>query len=138
MPITINRDAFPLTVNRFEGVITPAELAAYLGELDALFAAGHTIASVVVTAQIVRPDRAMVRQHAEWFKARREILARQWLGISLVITSPVLRFLFSSLLLLSPLPMPYVVEESAERARAWAEEKLRAAGLAAKTSTPGG
>jgi hypothetical protein len=56
------------------------------------------------------------------------------LGLSLVINSPVMRFLFSSLLLLSPLPMPYVVEESPERARAWAEERLRAAGLAAKSS----
>jgi hypothetical protein len=80
MPITINRDAFPLTVHHFEGVVTPAELAAYLDELDALLAAGHKLASVVLTAGIIRPDRALVRQHAEWFKARREILTRQCSG----------------------------------------------------------
>lgn len=137
MPISVNKSAFPLTVHPMEGLITAPELEAYLKELDKLLAAKKPFVTIVPVGQISRSiDRRLVKLHAEWFEKNRSAVERYWLGLVLFFRNSLLaRFLFSSMLLLVKLPLPYLTTSDSEEAISWAKEALQKNGLSLPEGT---
>jgi hypothetical protein len=137
MPIDVDTSLLPLTIHTFSGEVVLEDLQHYLATLEGLLVAGNCFASIADFEQMRRMDRSLVKIHADWMKQHREVIKRQWLGVALVFRSPMVRFLLSSLLLLSNFPMPYktaeVVDQAFPYAARWIEgsgQRLPAAALA--------
>jgi len=63
-------------------------------------------------------------------------LAHIWLGDAVVISSPAVRFVVSTLLMIAPLPTEVKVFESLVQARRWATDILRRANLEVPEQRP--
>jgi hypothetical protein len=118
----------PVTLHVFSGRVELVDLQEYLASLDLMFESGHRIASVAEFTADCSVDRTLVPVHAEWFRQRERLIAEHWLGVAVVLRAPMLRFLMSSLMLLTRLPMRYRLVEETHRAVPWVVHWIETSG----------
>ena len=104
------------------------------GDLDALFAAfaearkGGPFVVITDTTPMKSAPSAVLRAFSDRLK-KLPSLTGIWLGDGVVISSPAVRFVVSTLLMLAPLPTEVKVFESHVQARRWSTDILRRANL---------
>lgn len=132
--LAIDERRFPLVTFTQTGVMDDAEFERYLGRVAEHLKRNVPLAYVYHFAHTQRPPAGRVTRQAEFVREHRDELAKHCLGIAFVFGSPIFRFAISSFLLMQPLPMPYEVCSDVMRATAWAELRLRAAGVTTQAS----
>ena len=135
--LAVDAGRFPLVVLTQTGVMDDAEFERFLATISEHLSRRASFAYAYHFAHTQRPPKGRVARQAEFVHANREALAQHCLGIGFVFASPIFRFAISSFLLLQPLPMPYEVCRDLKQAVAWAERRLRSAGVAVPLAAPG-
>jgi hypothetical protein len=126
----------PLVWMRTRGAPADVEHSGGLARLSAILRQqAHTL-FVFEDAGGARLSMAQRRRQARWIKDEAAILRERCLGIVFIFPSAGARFVLSSVLLLSGAPVAYAVVKDRAEALVWADERLRAAGIA-PTSHPG-
>ena len=124
----IDDSRWPIAVITVEGTLADAEVDAYVEAGTALLARGEPYV-VVIDLRAMSSVSAYARaRNTQWAAAHREQLQRSCRGSVFVITSPLLRFVTMTALLLAPLPMPYAVRRDLDEALVWAEVQHAARG----------
>jgi hypothetical protein len=130
MAIRVDLSAWPFINCSVVDSVTIDEMREYLSTLDQIVARGEKFAMLFnVVNKLSIPDRGIVRMQADWFKRNATAARDRWVGLALVFSAPVLRFLMTSLLLVTKLPMPYTLVESAADGARWLENRLVLSGL---------
>ena len=80
------------------------------------------------TTQMKSSPRVVISAFAEGLK-RMPSMSKIWLGDAVVVSSPAVRFVLSTLLIVAPMPTEVKVFENRSEARRWCVAILRKAGL---------
>jgi hypothetical protein len=116
--VRIDRGQPPIVLTVFNGEQSEADVEAYVREMDEIYDGGAPFVGVTFMLRY-RPDIAHIKRMAQWTRERREVFARVCRALVIVAPSAGFRFLFSTLLMLSPLPMPYTIVSSVDEAMDW-------------------
>ncbi len=128
MPAQFDDNQWPLVVVRMLGADSNADVEAMLAGLARRIARGRC-AVVFDTSQMIHPALAQaqenVRLEGQWLRARQSLLRTNLLGVAFIITSPVVRFALSSVLLIAPLPAQHMVTGELLEGRNYCLQLLR-------------
>jgi hypothetical protein len=127
--IRISTALWPIVVHTTEGSPSDADIDEYILQATALLAKGQTHAAIMDCTKAGMISGYARKRTLEWVAEHEELLRRQCVGTAYVFSSPALRFIFSSFMLLRPHPTPYLVCETVDEAKAWARRQLREAGV---------
>ena len=111
------------------------------GNLDTLFEAfaearkKGPFVVITDTTQMKSAPPAVLRAFSDRLK-QLPSLSKIWLGDAVVISSPAVRFVLSTLLMLAPMPTEVKVFERLSEARRWCTEILRRNNLAVPEERP--
>lgn len=122
-----------LVVITFPAIADDLDFETYLRRLDAQLAAKRIYATVLVAADDVRTPLTQRKRQAEWMRLHAVELARWCVGTAFVLPSPIKRVVLATIMLIQPLPTPYVICNDLGDALAWARarlDRLRSASLA--------
>ncbi|MCZ7685274.1 MAG: hypothetical protein M5U28_43460 [Sandaracinaceae bacterium] len=122
--LRVDRTCWPVLLNVFNGEQEDTEFDAYIREMDAIYAGEEAFIAASFMLRY-RPDMAQLRRLAEFTHSRRDAVKRTCLGTAIIAPSAGFRFLFSTLLMMMPLPIPYCVVSDVDEACAWIEQELR-------------
>jgi hypothetical protein len=97
---------------------------------DAFDTAGRAGPFVVLTdtTQMKSAPRAVLSAFADGLKKKTSI-SKLWLGDAVVVSSPAVRFMLSTLLIVAPMPTEVKVFDQRQAAQRWCAEILRNAGI---------
>ena len=126
MPLQLTTNGGLLIVDVI-GALSVAELDPLVDAMDAARQRGPFVILTDTTA-IGSVPREVLSAFADRLK-RMPSLKKEWLGDAVVLTSPVVRFLLSTLVLIAPLPTKVKVFDRRAEAERWCDELLRAAGV---------
>jgi len=87
----------------------------------------HVCVFDVSALQILSSEQR--QRQVEWLKANDALMSRTLLGVSYVVTSPVVRLTLGVIFHLKPPPAPYAFHTRLDEASAWATQRLSEAGL---------
>jgi hypothetical protein len=124
-PVTIDDSRSPVLVIALHAAWSDAEFDDYLARMtSALERATRPIAVVVEVVGSHQPTTEQRRRQAAWMRAHRDLIRRRCAGIAFVFASPIFRFVLSSILLIEPIAIPYVVSTTRDDALAFAKARL--------------
>ena len=120
----IDTKQWPIVVHSVDGVLTDAELDAYIAQADTILARKVPHVTVLDASRSGLTTPAVRARAAAWQKAHHEELKQYCRGTAYVVPSSVLRFVVMSLLLLTQLPTPFTTCETLDEALAWGKKRL--------------
>jgi hypothetical protein len=91
MAMRIDQSGFPLITYMYDGPLSPAELAAYFSEQQALIDQGKRYAVVCDMSRGAVPPPAQRAAQAHWEKQNTEALRAMCLGVAFVVPNPIIR-----------------------------------------------
>jgi len=91
MAMRIDRSGFPLIHYVYDGPLTPAELATYFAEQQALIEEGKRYAVVCDMSRGAVPPPAQRAAQAQWEKEHSGALQALCLGVVFVVPNPLIR-----------------------------------------------
>ncbi len=124
--ITTDESRWPIVVHRTVGTPSDAQVDAFIQRADAIMARGVRHVVVFESLQAGRATKHMRKKNLEWLRANQEQVASLCGGMALVVRSPALRFVLSTVMLVWPQPLPHTVVGSMPEALDWAEKRLAA------------
>jgi hypothetical protein len=115
---------WPIVVHRTVGIPTDGQIDAFIARADHLLA--RQVAHVVIFDNTAagRASPYMRKRSMDWLKANQTALTKYCLGTALVIRSPALRFVMSTVMLVVSQPVPHDVFATLGQAVGWARERL--------------
>lgn len=123
-------DYGPLLVGSFLRTHTHDEFEeGYLGQMARIYDSGRRFSLVLDATKMPALTRPQTKRQALWMRERATQIHRQCLGLAFVFSSPVSRFVLTSLFLFQRLPCPYAVTGTRAAALDWCAGRLRAAGM---------
>jgi len=120
---SIDDSRFPLVVVTARGEIPFDEFQQYLVDIERIIRRGRQ-AHVLDFREAKVPSSEVRRGKAEWFKKHRELMAENVAGTAVVFTSPLFRFMLSSIMLIVPIPVPFSTHGQLEDGLAWSTRQL--------------
>lgn len=121
---------FPLVLVRPSGRATDAELEALLVALKRPLLRREKYVEIFDGTHADPGTPTQRRALAEWMRAHTSLISSYSLGTAIVMPSPLVRGALTAVFWIQPLPCPYTVVSTMAEAERWAEEKLRAEGIA--------
>src|SRR5262245_28541122 len=125
MPIRIETKALTFLVQRMEGDIHASDMQPLIQTLDQALATGPTMGIIVDTERIGKVDTEVLKLVAQWFKRSGKLMGQLWVAYAMVIPAASTRFILSSLLLVTRMPMTYKVFDTYEQAARWLASRFR-------------
>jgi ABC-type transporter Mla MlaB component len=125
MPIRIETKSPTFIVQRIEGDLHAHEMQNLTQAMEKIMAAGQRIGVIIDTARIGKVDTEVLKLGAQWLKQGGKQMGQLWIGYGMVIPAASTRFLLSSLLLITRMPMPYKVFDTYEQAARWLVTRFR-------------
>jgi hypothetical protein len=125
--MTAEHAAKPSAVITCEGVMDQDDTRRFIDTLDAVLRRNERYVTVFDSTKLSSfrmPDRDKIVQ---WLHENDAELKKLWLGSAVVLSSPALRFVISTVLLVSRPPAPIKVFGSSSEAMAWARARLQSA-----------
>ena len=122
-------DYGPFAVISMMRTPTADEWEEYLGTLDARLAAQTRFVVIFDTTRHPGLPQALRARQGAWLKQNEQAIARHCMGTAFAFSSPLSRFVLSSIFLVRPLAAPYDVCASRREALTWAGEALRKVGV---------
>ncbi len=121
---------FPLVLVRPRGKATDAEVEALLAAFKRPLNRREKYVEIFDGTHADPGSPTQRRRIADWMRAHTSLISTYSLGTAIVIPSALVRGALTAVFWIQPMPCPYTVVSTMAEAEAWAEEKLRAAGLA--------
>ena len=121
---------FPLVLVRSRGRATDAELDALLAALKRPLLRREKYVEIFDGTHADPGTPSQRRTLAEWMRAHANLINTYSIGTAIVMPSPLVRGALTAIFWIQPLPCPHTVVSTMAEAERWAEERLRAAGLA--------
>jgi hypothetical protein len=115
---TIDESAFPLVVSTFRGPATMERAKAYFARLDVWCRDGRRFATILDVSGGGVPTPAHRKLIVDSLAPRRAILAKQCLGLAVVITNPLIRGATTAVLWMHPPVHPVTIVATLAEARA--------------------
>lgn len=115
---------WPIVVHTTEGDLTDADVEAYIREADAVLARQERHVTVLDSTRMGKVSAYVRKRTVQWQRDHRRELAQYCAGTVFVISSPWLRFMAMTVLMVTNLPTPVRVCDTLEEGLAWAEERL--------------
>jgi hypothetical protein len=126
MPIRIDDTGWPIVVHESSGVMSDADIDTYVTRATALLERGEAHAVIIDAREITDVSPYARAAKKAWLEDHREQLVRHCVGTAVVLHSALSRFVFATILLVQPFPIPYRAFATVEEARAWARAQLDA------------
>jgi hypothetical protein len=123
--ISFDEMRYPIVVVTFVGLATDVEFDNYLRGLDEIFARRQKVVTIVDATLAEITPAGQRQKQAAWLKTNVDVLRRYSLGTALVFTSPIFRFVLSTMFVVQPLPTPYVVVGQLDDALVWASTQVK-------------
>jgi hypothetical protein len=117
-------DHWPVVLHVSDGEATDAEVDAYIREATAILQRGEPHAVVMDASQVMQASPYARARKKAWLAEHEVLLRRHCVATAVVLRSPLLRFISSTLMLVRPFPTPYRVFDSVEEAVSWARRQL--------------
>ena len=123
-------DQWPIVLHVSEGSPTDAQYDAYVREATAILLRREPHVVIMDTTGLDQVSAYGRTFKKGWLEEYGELLRTHCLGTALVLSSPIMRFISSTLMLIRPFPTPYFVCETVHEARVWARQRLEESGIA--------
>ncbi len=120
----VDESQWPIAVLSVEGTLDDAQVEAYIEAGTKLLARGEPYVVVIDLRRMSSVSAYSRARNTQWAEANRLKLKETCRGSVFVVTSPVLRFIMMTALLLAPLPMPYAVRRDLDEALEWARRTV--------------
>src|SRR5262245_3650486 len=104
--VRVDRGCWPLVLSVFNGQQESKDVDYYIGTMDAIYEAGEPFLAVSFMLRY-RSDYAQLRRIADWTRAHADIAAELCCANAVVAPSMGFRFLFTTFVMLQPMPCPY-------------------------------
>lgn len=117
-PIRLDRSCWPLVLTVFNGDQGEPEVDRYIKAMDTIYDEGKPFMGASLMVRY-RPEVVQLKRIADWTRARRDVFARVCVGSAIVAPAPAFRFIFSTLLMMQALPVPYTVVSGPDEASEW-------------------
>jgi hypothetical protein len=122
--ITTDDSEWPVVVHTTVGIPSQPEVDAFIKRADMLLAL-HQRHVVIFDNRLAGRVPAYMRQRSfDWVKANKADLERWCAGTALVLSSPGLRFLMTTMMLVTSHSLVQEVFKDRESAMKWARERL--------------
>jgi hypothetical protein len=125
MAFQIDDAAFPVVVMRILGEYTDAEQSAFLEELEQLLRRRTRFVGVLDLSRGGGATALQRKRWADWIAAHDAELRRWVPGMSLVISSMLVRGMVTAVFWLRPMPIPTKTVETLAEAKIWARSQLQ-------------
>jgi hypothetical protein len=129
VPIEMDLRSLPLVIHRVTGDVTREDVAAYIRHHDHVLGQEERVGVMLIVPKGSQIDRSMVDMHAVWMRERRGMLGERWVGLALVLEAAAARFMLTSFLLMSHMPIPYRVCDSYGEGARFLAERFLAEGI---------
>jgi hypothetical protein len=113
-------DHWPVVLHVSEGSPTDAQLDAYIEEATRILQQGDRHAVVMDASRLQHVSPYSRARKKTWLVENEALLRRNCLATAVVLKSPLLRFIATTVMLVRPFPTPYRVFDDVEEALAWA------------------
>ena len=123
--IETDTSSWPIVIHRTLGVPNDDQVDAFIRLADELLARGEPYVVIFDSSRAGRVSSYMRRRSSEWLTQNGATLARVCRGTALVFPSAALRFVMSTVLLVSPAPVPHKVCADLDEGLEWARAQLR-------------
>lgn len=128
--LTTDESLWPIVIHETVGVPPESDVIRMLARSDACLARREKYIVIFDSSRAGSTPGYLRDASIRWLKDNRGELERWCLGSALVVRSPALRFLMSTVLLMTSHTVPQEVFPTFDKAMDWAEAKLRAADVA--------
>ena len=115
---------WPQVVYWVDEAATEADVDAFIAAANEVLQRREPYVAILDASQLKRASPPLRQKAVEWQKAHRNELAAHCLGTAFVLSSPIMRFITMTVLLLTDLPTPWRVCASVEDAMGWGRELL--------------
>lgn len=122
---TIDTSQWPIAVHAVEGSLSDRQLDDYLREASALMENHGEYVAIMDASRIGSVSAYMRARITDWQRQHRALVNQKCLGVVYVLSSPLLRFVTMTILLVTGLGVPYVVCATRDEALAWARGRVR-------------
>ena len=122
--IILDEMEFPIVLARFIASPRTEDIEAFLKRGDACLAARESYVLIIEGTSLKEMGQVHRTQLADWLKRRNDLIAKYCVGQAYVFTSVLQRMILRSILMMQPLPAPYVVSPTIREAKAWARRRL--------------
>lgn len=129
--IQVLTDQWPIVLHVSEGSPTDAQYDAYVREATAILLRREPHVVIMDTTGLDQVSAYGRTFKKGWIEEYGELLRAHCLGTALVLSSPIMRFISSTLMLIRPFPTPYFVCETVQEALVWARQRLEESGIGA-------
>lgn len=121
----IDVSRYPIVILAAEGDLSDVHVDALIAEATRVLNRGDKIVVIQDASRIGKVSAYVRRRSAQWQREQRALMAQNCIGTVYVLSSPLLRFIAMTILMVTNLPMPYRVCETREEALRWSEARLR-------------
>jgi hypothetical protein len=115
---------WPIVVHRTVGIPSERQVDAFIARADAILARGEPHVVIFDNLRSGRTPPYMRKRAMDWLSRNGELMGQSCLGTALVFKSAALRFVMSTVMLVSSHPVPHEVCGTMEEAYDWAERLL--------------
>jgi hypothetical protein len=122
--IKIDDTHWPIVVVTTIGVCSDQEFESYLSWMTKSLQRKTRVVTIIDLSQAGRTPKHQRQHQTSWMQAHKEALSLYSAGTAFVFTSPVFRFILSSIFLVQSPPGDYCVVGTIEEARVWAYKQL--------------
>jgi len=122
--IRVIEQHWPIVIHRSEGDPTPEQVDAYVRVATELLLRGERHVVVIDATALARVSAYSRISKKEWMRRYEADLRRHCAGIALVLSSPWLRFVSATMMLISPFSIPYRVFQTVEEGMEWGRQCL--------------
>ncbi len=126
--LTTDESRWPIVVHTTVGVPTEADVDAFMARADAILARGQLHAVVFDNTAAGRVPSYMRERTVAWLSRNRPQLEQHCAATALVIKSAALRFVMTTVMLVTPHTVPQEVFGSLDPALDWCRDRIRIAG----------
>jgi hypothetical protein len=122
---SIDTSEWPIAVHAVRGSLSNRQLDDYLREASALIENRGEYVAVLDASSIGSVSAYMRARIIQWQRRNRALVNGKCLGVAYVLTSPLVRFVTMTILLVTGLGVPYVMCATRDEALEWARVRVR-------------
>jgi hypothetical protein len=119
LPLNVIRDDLPILRLRYVGEYSDAELATFLGEIDAVLKEPGEKVGVIDLVQATPGSATQRRIQAEWIRTNERVLAQAFRAAAIVTDNALIRGTVTAVFWIRPLPMPTHMAATVADAERW-------------------
>lgn len=118
-------EMWPVVFWVFDGVQSDEDMDFYFTKLDEIHARKEPFGSIAIMRKF-HSNRKHLMRVADWLKNNKKTTADYNVAAGMVTSSPLFRFVLSSLFLIQPMQVPYRVFADTPDAVSWVSEQMKA------------